>query len=239
MKIGWLSSVALLVAALVGVQACAAHAEGKARVTMLYKGHMEPIEGKTYLPWSSHDGARSVSSSVFVIQSGGKVLIGDPGIVRKGEWPKIMQKLADMGIKPSDVDYVWIDHHHPDHIRHLGAFPDAPLLDFWSIYTDETWRDHPDYFEVMPGVTIVRTPGHTNEDSSLLVDTEDGVMLITHMWWYNDMSPVIDPVAEDQPALDKNRRALLSKADLLFPTHAGIMKNPFKNKKWDGKPYRP
>lgn len=216
-----------------------AHTTGKAIVTLLYKGHVEAIEGKTFLPWSTHDGARSLSTSVFVIESGGKVLVGDPGEVRKGEWPKIMQKLADMGISAEDVDYVWIDHHHPDHTMHLGAFPNAPVVDFWSIYTDEIWTDHPDNFEIMPGVTIIRTPGHTKEDSSLLVDTDEGVMLITHMWWHNDLTPVIDPVGEDQTSLDKNRIALLRKADLLFPTHGGIMKNPFKYKDWDGKPYRP
>jgi len=214
-------------------------ANNKAKVTLLYKGHVEPISGKTFLPWSTHDGARSLSTSVFVIQSAGKVLIGDPGEVRKGEWPKIMQKLADMGISPDNVDYVWIDHHHPDHTMHLGAFPNAPVIDFWSIYKDEIWTDHPDYYEIMPGVTVVRTPGHTKEDSSLLVDTEEGIMLITHMWWHNDLTPVIDPVGEDQVSLDKNRRELLRKADWLFPTHGAIMRNPFKDKDWDGKPYNP
>jgi len=214
------------------------HATDKARVTVLYEGHVEPIEGKTFLPWSTHDGARSLSTSVFVIESGDKVLVGDPGEVRKGEWPKIMEKLANMGITPDDVDYVWIDHHHPDHIMHLGAFPNAPVVDFWSIYKDEIWTDHPDNFEIIPGVTVVRTPGHTDEDSSLLVETDEGVMLITHMWWHNDLTPVIDPVGEDQASLDKNRKALLRKADLLFPTHGRIMRNPFKYKDWDGKPYK-
>lgn len=234
------SLMALLCSAWVvgGLLSNAVHAEGKAKVTMLYEGHVAPIEGKKLLPWSSHDGARSLSTSVFVIESGGKVLLGDPGIVRRGEWPKIMDKLKGMGITPKDVDYVWISHHHPDHVRHLGVFPNAPLVDFWSTYTDETWEDHPDYYEVIPGVTVVRTPGHTDEDSSLLVDTKEGVMLITHMWWHNDMTPVLDPVAEDLPTLDKNRRELLPKADLLFPLHGNIMKNPFKEKEWDGKPYK-
>ncbi|MBI2882450.1 MAG: hypothetical protein HYY11_00845 [Candidatus Methylomirabilis oxyfera] len=240
MEIKYLRFAALLISAwaAMSLQFNVAYAEGKAKVTMLYKGHVEPIQGKTFLPWSTHDGARSLSTSVFVIQSGGKVLVGDPGIVRKGDWPTIMEKLANMGIRPSDVAYVWIDHHHPDPTAHLGAFPNAPIVDFWSVYTDEVWADHPNYFEVIPGVTVVRTPGHTNEDSSLLVDTDDGLMLITHMFWHNDLTPVIDPVAEDQHSLDVHRRLLLQRADLLFPTHGEIMKNPFKNTEWDGKPYR-
>ncbi|WP_406833984.1 MBL fold metallo-hydrolase [Pseudomonas asiatica] len=227
------------VCAVVGLSLNIAHASEKAKVTVLYEGHVAPIEGKKLLPWSSHDGARSLSTSTFVIESGGKVLVGDPGIVRRNDWPKVMDKLAKMGITPEDVDYVWISHHHPDHVQHLGAFPNAPLVDFWSVYTDELWEDHPDNFEVIPGVKVVRTPGHTDEDSSLLVDTDEGVMLITHMWWHNDMTPVSDPVAEDLPALDRNRREMLPKADLLFPLHGKVMKNPFKKKEWDGKPYAP
>lgn len=232
--------MSLLVAAglAMGV-AFSAHAEGKAKVTMLYEGHVAPIPGKTFLPWSTHDGARTLSTSVFLIQSGGKVLVGDPGIVRKGEWPKIMKKLADMGITPDKVDYVWIDHHHPDHVAHLGAFPNAAIVDFASVYKDELWTDHPNYFEVIPGVTIVKTPGHTEEDSSALVDTDEGVMLITHMFWHNDLTPIIDPVGQDQHALDTYRRLLLPQADLLFPTHGHIMKNPFRNVEWDGKAYHP
>lgn len=239
MKVTHVRFMALLISAcaVISMGCDVAYAAEKAKVTVLHKGHVEPIPGKTFLPWSTHDGARSISTSVFVIQSGGKILVGDPGIVPAGEWPKIMKRLADMGIGPSDVDYVWIDHHHPDHTAHLGQFPNAAIVDFWSIYKDEIWSDHPDYFEVIPGVTVVRTPGHTKEDSSLLVDTKDGVMLITHMFWHNDMTPIIDPVGQDQPALDKNRRMLLPKADLLFPTHGAVMKNPFKDTSWDGKPY--
>lgn len=233
--------MSLLVAAgvAIGMAFNVAHAAGKAKVTMLYEGHVAPIPGKVFLPWSTHDGARTLSTSVFVIQSGGKVLVGNPGIVRKGEWPKIMKKLADMGIRPSNVDYVWIDHHHPDHVANLGAFPGAAIVDFASVYQDEVWTDHPNHFEVIPDVTVVKTPGHTDEDSSLMVNTPEGVMLITHMWWHNDMTPVIDPVGEDQHALDTHRWLLLPQADLLFPTHGRIMKNPFKTTGWDGKPYNP
>ena len=234
MKVKFFSVFSVVSVAMLAFVSLTSAAFSKPVVTQLYVGHVEPIEGKTFLPWSTHDGARSLSTSVFVIQSGGKTLIGDPGIVRKGEWPKIMKKLADMGIQPKDVDYVWIDHHHPDHITHIGAFPDAAVVDFWSIYTDEVWTDHPDYFEVIPGVQVVQTSGHTKEDSSLLVDTDEGVMLITHMWWFSDLTPEIDPVGQDQPGLDKNRRALLKKADLIFPTHGSIIKNPFKTK-----PYEP
>lgn len=218
---------------LVAVSAAIALAPGvsfakKPEVTLLYEGHVAPVEGKTLLPWSVSDGERTLSTSVVLVKTDDMTMIVDPGIVRKGEWPKIMAKLADMGIQPEDVDYTFIDHHHPDHTAHLGAFPNAAIVDFWSIYKDEVWTDHPDNYEISPGVTVVRTPGHTKEDGSLLVDTDDGVVLITHMWWHTDLTPDKDPVAQDQPALDRNRTELLKKADWILPTHGKLTKNPYK-----------
>lgn len=93
---------------------------------------------------------------------------------------------------------MWIDHHHPDH------------------------------FEIIPGVTVVRTPGHTEKNISLLVDTDKGVMLNTHLWWHSDLTRVVDPMGKEQASIDKYRKVLLRNADLLFSTHGEIMKNPFK-----------
>jgi len=63
------------------------------------------------------------------------------------------------------------------------------------------------------------TPGHSEEDASLIVDAEDGVYALTHLWWRSDRTPEIDPVAPDQAILEMQRRRVLEVADVVIPGH--------------------
>ena len=69
------------------------------------------------------------------------------------------------------------------------------------------WTDRPaDGFLVSPSVRLMATPGHTAQDMSTLVDTADGLVVCTHLWWSERVRP-IDPRAEDQDALERSRDA--------------------------------
>ena len=37
-----------------------------------------------------------------------------------------------------------------------------------------------------PGVTLLETPGHTPQDVTTMVDTADGPVAFTHLWWMAD-----------------------------------------------------
>ena len=66
---------------------------------------------------------------------------------------------------------------------------------------------------------MILTPGHTAEDATLLVETDDGVVACTHAWWYADRTPEIDPLADDQAALEASREHILAAADIVVPGH--------------------
>jgi len=50
------------------------------------------------------------------------------------------------------------------------------------VYKGDLWRDHADGYAIAPGITVLRTPGHTEEDASLVVETADGTYVLTHLW---------------------------------------------------------
>jgi hypothetical protein len=45
------------------------------------------------------------------------------------------------------------------------------------------------------------------------------VVACTHAWWHADGSPQVDPLAEDQAALDASRARILAEADVVIPGH--------------------
>ncbi|NET34345.1 MAG: hypothetical protein F6K19_20355 [Cyanothece sp. SIO1E1] len=39
----------------------------------------------------------------------------------------------------------------------------------------------------------MKTPGHTSENASLVVETEGGTVVFTYVWWTETLFPQIDP----------------------------------------------
>ncbi len=195
-------------------------------VSVLTSGYVQPIEGRGFLPGAQDDGARKVASTVSLVQGDNDfVLIADPGMAAPGIWSSVLAELSTRGLTPDDVTHIFISHHHPDHITQLGLFPNATLVDFWATYKDDIWSDHPDNYEIAPGVTVVRTPGHTNEDASLMVDTAEGVYALTHLWWTPGYEPAEDPLAENSHDLDHSREVVSSQADWIVPGHGGLFRH--------------
>ncbi len=165
-----------------------------------------------------------VASTVVLILDQGQAVVVDPGMVsHRG---KILDPLAALAVDAMDVGDVVFSHHHPDHTLNAALFAGARFHDFWAIYQDDNWTDRPaDGFQLSPSVRLMATPGHTAEDITTLVDTADGLVACTHLWWSKD-GPAEDPRAEDQAALDRSRAALLELGPaLIVPGH--------------GEPFRP
>ena len=99
-------------------------------------------------------------------------------------------------------------------------FPNAEVVDFWARYIGDLWLDHDgDGYRLSPHAQLWLTPGHTEEDASLVVEAVDGVYAMTHCWWHGDRTPEIDPFCPDQAVLDGSRRRLLEVADVIVPGH--------------------
>ena len=164
-----------------------------------------------------------VASTVVLIRDHGQSVVVDPGMVsHRG---KILDPLAALALDPADVGDVVFSHHHPDHTLNAALFARARFHDFWAIYEDDTWTDRPaDGFQISQSVRLMATPGHTAEDITTLVDTADGLVACTHLWWSKD-GPATDPRAEDQAALERSRAALLELEPMLIvPGHGAAFR---------------
>lgn len=160
----------------------------------------------------------SVGSSIVLVLDGDARIIVDPGMVATRDL--ILDPLRRHDVEPEDVTHVFLSHHHPDHTVNIALFPNAEVVDFWARYKDDLWLDHAgDGYQLSPNATLWTTPGHTNEDASLIVRADDGVYAMTHLWWYEDRTPVIDPLGDDQSAIEAGRARILEVADIVIPGH--------------------
>ena len=159
-----------------------------------------------------------VGSSISLIRDGEAIYVVDPGLVASHD--RILDPLRERGIGPADVTHVTFSHHHPDHTMNAALFPNAEVIDFWARYRNDLWLDHPgDGWNITPNVQLWLTPGHTEEDLSLIVHADDAVYALTHLWWRQDRTPDIDPYAPDQAVLETQRARVLAVADIVIPGH--------------------
>ena len=91
---------------------------------------------------------------------------------------------------PRDVVCVINTHLHFDHVGGNRLFPGVPIhvqrLERQAPYDPVEWVDfpgatyveHEGEAEVLPGIRLLPTPGHTAGHQSVLVDTPDGLVVI-------------------------------------------------------------
>jgi glyoxylase-like metal-dependent hydrolase (beta-lactamase superfamily II) len=159
-----------------------------------------------------------VGSSVVLVRDGDALIVADPGMVANRSL--ILDPLGDHRVAPGDVTHVFLSHHHPDHTVNIALFPNAEVVDFWARYKDDLWLDHDgDGYQLAPHTTLWLTPGHTAEDASLIVRADDAVYAMTHLWWKEDRTPEIDPLGDDQAAIEAGRARVLAEVDIVIPGH--------------------
>src|SRR5690606_30521213 len=111
-----------------------------------------------------------------------------------------------------------VSHHHPDHTVNIALFPPVPLHDHWATYQGDQWTDRAaEGFELTPNVRLLETPGHTAQDITTVVNTADGVVAFTHLWWYEGIEG--DRRATDLDELLRQRQRVLELADRIVPGH--------------------
>jgi glyoxylase-like metal-dependent hydrolase (beta-lactamase superfamily II) len=159
-----------------------------------------------------------VASSVVLVLDGDARIVVDPGMVARRSL--ILDPLAALGVAPESISHVFLSHHHPDHTINVALFPAAEVVDFWARYVGDEWLDHEGDGHRLSGKTqLWLTPGHTEEDASLIVEADDGTYAMTHAWWRGDRTPEVDPFAPDQGILQASRARILAAADIVIPGH--------------------
>lgn len=148
----------------------------------MYKVLMPGFPGRSsrgFLGWSS----------VVLLEAGGEHVLFDCGPT--GARQHLLETLRGEGLTPDRIDRVVLSHLHFDHIGNLECFPDAEIvlhaseLDYFrahgrhdpamAVYQVEGLLQRANMVvveeepELLPGVRMIRTPGHTGGHCSLLL----------------------------------------------------------------------
>jgi glyoxylase-like metal-dependent hydrolase (beta-lactamase superfamily II) len=158
-----------------------------------------------------------VAGTVSLVRDGGRVIVVDPGMVADREL--IVGPLRDLGVRPDDVPDVVVSHHHLDHTVNIALFPVVPVHDFQSVIEGDIFtRRAAEGVQLTPSVRLLATPGHTAQDLTTLVGTDDDVVALTHLWWTAE-GPAEDPYSPDRQELARQRERVLGLATLVVPGH--------------------
>jgi len=166
-------------------------------------------------------------STITLVRDRGVILVVDPGTLKN---PRLLAaKLKKEGLTPADVNMVGITHSHLDHYRGIGLFSKAKALDYWGLWQADRlkpWRKSwPAQGErIAPHIRLIKTPGHSYDGITLLVETRKGTVAICgDVFWKKDF-PRSDPYAQDKKKLKQSRKKVLQSADWVIPGHGKMFK---------------
>ncbi|MEK6820309.1 MAG: MBL fold metallo-hydrolase, partial [Nanoarchaeota archaeon] len=155
-------------------------------------------------------------STISLIKDGGIIMISDPGTVKNQD--VIKEALKKEGLKIDDINFVFITHSHIDHYRNIGMFPDAKTLEYFGIWEEdkqgEGWKEN-----FSENIKIIKTPGHSNDNLTLLIKTNKGIVAVCGDVFWKENSPANDPYASDKEKLKESREKILKLADYIIPGH--------------------
>lgn len=192
------------------------------KVTILVEGYAHP----------NPDGSYTACPTSTLIETENKKILVDPGTNAK----KLLEALEKNNLTVKDISFIYLSHYHPDHFLNIRLFPDIDIYDGGI-----RWSNDQEYFysDLLPetNIQILKTPGHSPEDASLLVKTIEGnICIAPDVFWWEDglqksetmeeLLSLEDPFATDKEALMSSRKLVLEKSDFVIPGHGKIFKNP-------------
>jgi len=163
-------------------------------MTTIHRLHLASLRGLTDDEWPVHGFVVKHDEGVILVDTG----VGEPGELLK-EWRivnrSVADALAEIDLSPADVSLVVNTHLHFDHCGQNAVFSHAPFF-VQRAELERARREEPDvagWFdfagarfelldgdaEIVPGVRVLATPGHTRGHQSVVVelDGEQDVMI--------------------------------------------------------------
>ena len=164
-------------------------------------------------------GPGKVTDSCYLIRHTGHVMVWDTGFPAETKTKAMVQdgltaqidrtladQLAELGVKPDQVDVVGISHMHGDHVGQAAQFTKARLLigkaDFERLKgrpedSLKGWRDEGKPVTLVTAdtdvfgdgsVVAIHLPGHTPDHLGLLVKLKSGPVLLTGDLYHTTIS---------------------------------------------------
>ena len=204
----------MLVAALLAAAATPALAADPAKVEITRldcgEGVFQDFNGRFSDTLEYPAGPRTVTNSCYLVRHMDHYLLWDTGFVAsmkgapamKGPFSPslrvtVLEQLATLGVKPTDITVVGISHMHADHTGQAAEFPAAKLIvgkaDFEGTKGPKDpfgpWRAKGAKVQTMHGgdidvfgdgsVIALNLPGHTPDHMALLVKLASGNVLLS------------------------------------------------------------
>jgi len=198
MHVSKVLAVLLLAASVVG---CATPATSRIaaadRLYVMDCGHNAALDQSRWSPGVNVGKPLELSDNCYLIQHGAQWLLWDTGyadaladkpvtspVGTATRRKTLASQLVEIGMKPTDIQWVAVSHTHADHVGNVDMFPSATLL-IQKVELDWAFapgkpapfqRDRP--IRTVEGdldlfgdgsVTLLSTPGHTPGHQSLLV----------------------------------------------------------------------
>jgi len=190
---------------------------------------------------------------VFYIEGGEQPILIDTGMEEFMVPPQAHEQtglsivtfeeaMAGIGLAPDDIGIVIQTHLHNDHCENTYKCNNAKVyvqkkeLDFFNNPHPLDHRYYPDLLEdvdvvtldgdqeIVPGIRVLLTPGHTPGGQSVAIDTEKGTAIITGFCCNADNFPRVGPAVTPGVHLNaidayESAQRMKEMADILIPIH--------------------
>jgi glyoxylase-like metal-dependent hydrolase (beta-lactamase superfamily II) len=212
-RVGRAAAAIALLLSLGGMQRPAGNSQAAVKLWRLDCGRLEENSGR---PWAWQK--VPTPTPCYLVAHGSRYLLWDAGVSRRAlgnAHPTIKldrtitEQLAEIGVRPEQVEFVGISHYHGDHTGQATQFPKAKLLigagDVAALKASppppgaapphlKPWLDgtapvevlREDYDVFSDGrVMVLMTPGHTPGHSALLVNLATGPVILAGDLWFS------------------------------------------------------
>jgi glyoxylase-like metal-dependent hydrolase (beta-lactamase superfamily II) len=185
--------------------------------------------------------------TVTLVKTDGLNILIDPGWHDLGKPDRLLSDLQYFGLKPKDIDELFITHWHHDHWNGVSLFPgvrvsyagisegvvkkhlkdDTEGRELIRLREGEEWH---------PGIEIISTEGHTSHDHSVKMCFKDktyiatGDAIVSKMYYETKTFFPNHRVEKCRDELLESYDKIVSQADFIIPGHDAPFYNYKKEK---------
>ena len=178
------------------------------------------------------DGVMPAAASVTLIAGTPAVIVDTGDVTQRAA---LLAALAHHHVDPASVAFVVNTHGHLDHIGNNNLFPGATFLLDTDVAHEGEYRVH-DFsggdFTIEcrdggPSIRVMATPGHTDHDVTVLVETATGAVAVAGDLFeheHDDADGSWRRWSKDAPAQEQSRARIREIADYIVPGHGGMFR---------------